>query len=405
MGSLILPSVFRQQPQQGVRLDSSNRLAAAAQAVVLGSLPINVATGKPLTVAGTATKLATPAGIADSFRKNGYRETELLPAIGTQTFVEFWIGYPSSDLYSKGNGDVGFLTGSSNNSTGIASSLGTKEIVVGSYTGTDWGAVYNWGTLNTAGEALVAGKLTCLVVVRRQDRMEFWRNGVMVKSVTESPTNYGASKFIVGSFVEDLTYWTSSSDTLMAGRAIVDLSPAEVQAFSANPWQIFQAPARRLWLAASAPAGNAYALPAAQGSYAITGNPAGLRVARRLTATVGTYGLTGNAAALKVARRMAAALGAYSITGQPANLVKSATTHLLLATGGAYAITGQPAALRVARRLPAAPGSYVITGAATGAPVSGAIPRFADATIMRLSTLRGVVDLGPDRINQTASLL
>jgi hypothetical protein len=336
---------MRYQPQGPVRLNPSSRLASAAQAVVLGSAPLNLASGKPLTTAGSGVaKLSTPAGIADSFRKNFYRSTELLPAIGTQTFVEFWVGYPSSDLYSKGNGDVGFLTGSSNNSTGIAGSLGTKEIVVGTYAGTDWGAVYNWGTLNTAGEALVAGKLVCLVVVRRQDRMEFWRNGIMVKSVTESPTNYGASKFIVGGFIEDTSYWTASSDMLLAGRAIVDLSTDEVRAFSINPWQLFADPYEDDEIVAAASGGA-------------TNTPVGLGVAAlALTGYAPTVvrGITTNAAP---------SAGALAVTGYAPSVTQGLTTSVspaartLALTGYAPSVT--QTALKSASPTPA---NLAITG-------------------------------------------
>jgi hypothetical protein len=362
---------MRYQPQGLARLNPSSKLARAAQAIVLGSAPINLASGKALTTAGTGVaKLATPAGVADSFRKNFYRTTELLPPIGTQTFVEFWVGYPSSDLYSKGNGDVGFLTGSSNNSTGIASSLGTKEIVVGSYAGTDWGAVYNWGTLNTAGEALVPGKLTCLVVVRRQDRTEFWRDGVLVRAaLQQSPTNYGASKFIVGGFIEELSYWPASSDMLLAGRAIVDLSPDEVRAFSANPWSLFADPYEddEIVPSTSAPAGVTGTLNAALGSVSLASTGA---AKASCAAAIGLGALTAAAAAT------VAEAGALSSTLAALALNAACT----VSAAGTLTATLAPATLSAAGTastggaLSATLGSVTLVAAAV-APASGALTR------------------------------
>jgi hypothetical protein len=149
---------------------------------------------------------------------------------------------------------------------------------------------------------------------------------------------------------------------------------------------------------------NTYSLPAAQGSYTITGNAAGLRIARSIGAAAGNYSLTGNPARLAVARRLAAAPGAYSITGNAASLIKGTAPRALQAAGGSYIITGRPAALRAARRLGGASGSYVLTGFATGAPVSGAMPRYTDFALMGVSSAQGVADLGPARIWQTANL-
>lgn len=366
MAALVLPSAQRQQPQQGAQLNRKSVFAAGALAIVSAGQDINYASGRPLTRGGLGyLKQGFSGGLAWSPRKSFWINTETLPAIGTQSFVEFWLGYPSSTLGNLGaNGaDPTFLTGSSLNNSAIVSHLGSSRSATD-----NWGALYNWsnapsGQFNDAGEVLTAGKLTLLVVVRRQTGMDFWRDGRLIKSISQAPTNLAASTMVVGSFIQD-TYWTSCSDAILAGRVLTPVEPtaAEIKAFFDNPWQTFQAPQRRLWVASSAPVGNAYSLPAAQGSYTITGNSIGLRAARRIIASAGAYTLAGNAAALRVARRLTAAPGAYSIVGNPANLVKGIAPRALQVAAGNYTITGNPAALRVARRLQAAPGAYAITG-------------------------------------------
>ena len=229
---------MRYQPQGRARLDRSNPLAAGAQAIISAAQSANLVSQKPLVSSGTINRAFSPAGKAIQFRKNGYLETEILPALGTASFFEFWYGYPSADLNASGSGgqDPGFLTGSSANMVGICGSIGSRT-----GGGASWGAVYNWNAsqINSAGEALTAGQLTLLVVVRRQAGMEFWRNGRLIKSIAQAPVSYPAETLICGSFVEDVSYWSSSSDTVLAGRILGEWSADQIRGFSANLWQLF----------------------------------------------------------------------------------------------------------------------------------------------------------------------
>jgi len=287
MGALLLPSRLRQQPQQCAQLDRSNRFAANALAIVSAAQDINYATGKQLVRGGTGfAGTVRPAGRAWAFRKNFYLQTEVQPAIGTQSFVEFWWGYLTSDAGNKGNGgnDPTFLTGSSANNTAIVGRIGTSR---GS---NNWGALYNWTgntanpDFNNAGETLPVDTLTLLVVVRRQTGMEFWRDGKQVAYFAQGPANLAASAFMLGTFVTD-AYWTSSSDAVLAGRVLTPVEPsaAEIRSFFENPWAQFQAPRDRAALAAI----SAFAAPVADTSLAGSGTAAasasgGLSTAVRL---------------------------------------------------------------------------------------------------------------------------
>lgn len=119
----------------------------------------------------------------------------------------------------------------------------------------------------------------------------------------------------------------------------------------------------------AASSGTAYSLAGAQGSYAIAGQAAGLKVNRKVAAVQGSYSIGGQTAALKVARKLGAAQGAYALTGQAASLILSAGTHYTLsATQGAYSISGKAATLtatiHTAYTLAGSQGSYALTGQA-----------------------------------------
>lgn len=147
-------------------------------------------------------------------------------------------------------------------------------------------------------------------------------------------------------------------------------------------------------------AGGGYSITAAQGSYALTGQAAGVRTARKLVAAQGSYALTGQVAGLKRGYRLAAAAGAYALSGQAAvlraarRLVAAAGSYALsgqavtltytlarslVAAAGSYALTGQAVVLRLARKLVVAVGTYNLSGIAVGLSLDGAAPEVSRA--------------------------
>jgi hypothetical protein len=135
-------------------------------------------------------------------------------------------------------------------------------------------------------------------------------------------------------------------------RAITDAEVAELQR---NPWLL----AERVEDEPDDAAPSGYTLTADAGSYALTGQAAGLLAQRVLAAEQGSYALTGAAAGLLAARTLAADQGSYALTGQPASLVASRAVQ---AGQGSYTLTGQSAALLVQRMLAAAQGAYTLSG-------------------------------------------
>lgn len=232
---------MRYQPQALARLDRTNPLTLGAQAAISATNSTNLASKIPLKNTGNPLRAGWPVGKAVQFRRSTWIETELQQAIGTASFVEFWLGYPNAVTGNVGANaaDPTFLTGSSINNTAIVSCIG------GSRNDASWGALYNWQNgsstqFNSSQELLTPGVLALLIVVRRQSSVEFWHDGRLVRSITQAPLNLAASTFIAGSFIAD-NYWTSNSDMVLAGRVVAEWTPDQIRSFSANPWQLFEA--------------------------------------------------------------------------------------------------------------------------------------------------------------------
>lgn len=107
-----------------------------------------------------------------------------------------------------------------------------------------------------------------------------------------------------------------------------------------------------------APGAGSYTLTAVAGSFALTGNAAGLRAGRKVVAAPAALAFTGRAAGLRVARRLVSAAGAYVLTGNATGLARG---KRLGADAGVFSLSGPAVGLRVARRLVGAAGAYALT--------------------------------------------
>lgn len=123
--------------------------------------------------------------------------------------------------------------------------------------------------------------------------------------------------------------------------------------------------------------GTAYTLTAATGTFTLSGQTAGLRVARRVSAASRAFTVSGQTAGLRVARRVAAGNGAFVVSGQSATLVVRHNTKVTAASGS-FALSGQPNTLTRRLHLLAGSGSFALIGravadlpAAPQAPVIG----------------------------------
>lgn len=377
MGALILPSRFNQQPQQATQLDTSNPLARGLVHSwglnVRGSLLAYDSAGKALGVFGSGTA-GNPSGNTWVISPFGYCINYFDGGTGTVDSVALAVGdangsgSPGSNAFSFiAKVRLSALTGSN---ALYASESGGIEIRIN-----ESGKInllkQQTADMGSSTGAIMAGVDCDVGVSYDGSTVNFYITGIPAGTSSSSQTFNLARQYFLG-----YAKGTSPLERIANGGRIYradvwnrPLAPAEFKAWSENPWQVYKAPPRRMLIVASAaPAGNTYALPAAQGSYAITGNPASLRVARKVAASTGTYSLIGNQATLQVARRMSANVGTYAITGVPANLIKGTAPKALQVESGTYSIAGKTVTLKVTRRMTAAPGSYAITGFATGAP-------------------------------------
>ena len=125
---------------------------------------------------------------------------------------------------------------------------------------------------------------------------------------------------------------------------------------------------------------NNYNLPVDAGTYALTGNPAGLRHNPDIEAGTGTFALTGQPATTRHNVRITGDRGQFTLTGNAATLRQN---YAIAADAGVFTVAGQPATLRHNPRIEAASGTFALTGGAPallrGRYLSGGSGTFAFA--------------------------
>jgi hypothetical protein len=231
---------MRQRPRGRIILNRRCDLTAGAQAILLGGCNVNLVSGAALRFGGSgAAVMERPVGTVDAFRNNFWKISEMLPALGTSPHVEFWMGYNHGVRGSAQNGrETHFVTGSSNNTTGIALYIEQNNSQGGEPW--HWGSVYNWSQVDTSVQEVLANvnKHTILLSARYPDHTELWQDGKLARIIPRTPINYAASTFMVGAFVEN-SYWASWNDHAMSGRIRAQWSTEQIKSFFNNPWQIF----------------------------------------------------------------------------------------------------------------------------------------------------------------------
>lgn len=111
--------------------------------------------------------------------------------------------------------------------------------------------------------------------------------------------------------------------------------------------------------------GTNYPITAAQGSFSLTGQSAGLLAALKLTAAQGSFALTGQAAGFISSRVLAAGQGSFALTGQDVTLTYAPYGDFSMsAEMGSYALTGEESYADIGMN--AVQGSYALTGQDVG---------------------------------------
>ena len=391
MSSLMLPRSWRQQPPSSCPINKSHPLMQGAQAIISGASDINLVSGIPLVKSGSNfTKILSHAGIGNNFNYDYYLETETLQAIGTGPFVEFWYGY-ANVVTGQNVQAPSYLTGSANNLIGLVqSNCGSNTTYdINNVQSNNWGSWldYNAKTGVIASNSLTSAnwnKTLCLSV-RYATGMDIYQDGIYQGTISGSSPNLAATTFIIGSFVEFISFWSSTNTTILAGRINNYWSPAQIASFSQNPWQIFQYPARRIWV--SAPAGSVSFTPTGVSATATAGTftpkVAITAAGAAATGAAGSFipavswtasGVTATGAAGSFA---ASATATITPTGVSAAGTAGSFTTAITVTGAGVAATGTAGAFAPAISLTAAgaaatgaAGSFTPSVATAGAGVS-----------------------------------
>lgn len=371
------------QPPQSAGIDWGNPITRG----LLLLMPLGAGDHRDLVTGQKGTRTGSGGGafkngVNELFGASSYIDLPFVPAIGTSSPCTFaWTQEPRSTSGYSTVANINFGSGTSSFLIYEALSDSAYYFIVGPRSGaTNCGVGFN-----SVG-AVVNGTLDRYVLLVKNNVLsstggdyELWRNGV---KQTQSNTatfgsHTGAVKRIGALDSAGDVFEGSVANFHVWGRPLDD---AEAREWTTNEfitrarrrrWFGFPAGAQQYSLTAAQGSfsltGQAAGLradrklSAAQGSYTLTGQPAGLLQGRALAASLGSYALSGQAAGLFAQRRLSAAQGNYALTGQAAALVKS---RLLAAGQGTYALSGQDATLRATRLIAAAPASYSFSGQA-----------------------------------------
>lgn len=289
MPSILLPSRYTQQPQQAPQIDWSNPITAGLAFAFLlgGQTPVGIAGGASHLASAPYVAAAlgpTPMGVAAKASSNVNRIMDtgstgitsntyslFAAGTGTPTGVQSAIDDDSSSVgarrfqFRTNAGKVEFISfvNDSTNTGVIAApvAMSAAEMARGFTMG---------ATCSPTGTAV-------------------FQNGLKaIGSVSPGTPRSASGNFYIGCRKNTTTSgtaqaWLVGGLSLVAGWSRV-LSDAEMQSLAANPWQIFRAPQRRLWYAATSASDATGALAAnldgalftasgqvvAQGSFAST---------------------------------------------------------------------------------------------------------------------------------------
>ena len=312
---------------------------------------------------------------------------DALPASGT-SFTIFQSGSAADQSYQASNGSFQFRVGDAGDLQVI------KDNTVAVYSGPA-GVIApgKWTVVSLAFASGAPGYLRLAV------------NGRVVGQHTPSIDSFKAGNFTIGT-KDGTTSEKGPVDVALFGYWPRTQAEHEQIALSRNPWQMFQA---SLEEDAVAPVVATIAPSAA--SLVITGFAP--TVARGVTTNVvpGATGLALTGFAPSVTQGMTTGVSpapvALTLAGYAPAVTQTAARGAnpapatLTITGYAPTVA-RGASLAVAGGAPAA---MTLTGyAPTVTQANNLVPHYHDATIMRLSGVRGVANLGPDRLQQTAGL-
>lgn len=244
MSGLILPSRFNQQPQHAAPIDLGNPITRGLTLASIGSegsVRRNVVTGGTAVETST-TRTTTSVGRVFTYPAGAGSNFGNTPVVsGTDQTIIVWSNPPADasqrPFFSDRN--VEQLTFAANaEPAGFTASSGQLCLIV--VTG---GVTRGFGATGA-----VDGNAHIYAVSRSGATGQFYVDGIPVTTtVSGTPGSLAIATHIAKLGRHDGTGLSLRADL---GFVLVwnrQLSDAEVAAISANPWQVFKAPTRRLW--------------------------------------------------------------------------------------------------------------------------------------------------------------
>jgi hypothetical protein len=254
VAALILPSRFARQPQSPVQIDRSNPLTRGliVAAIPFGTSFYDCVSGQLFTQTGPVVVGQNAEGSNILFVNTVTQYYRLPVKMAATDNVTVASIFAPNNLTKQGTA-AAFAEDSGSNAY--------QWTIGNGYSGTSqWDAIYKDGSGSTGVVNIATPTPATGAPVRMMGRYslaskDIWVNGVKVASSATATTTWGASKFQAFS-IGSYDHFGSKMD-IMDGWVNASfgwnrfLSDAEAVEFYRNPWQLFKAPARRIWVAAS----------------------------------------------------------------------------------------------------------------------------------------------------------
>jgi hypothetical protein len=259
MGALLLPSRLRQQPQQTVRLDRNNPLTKGIVLAWAGTPSANrdASGGRVATVTGPPAQAAYAQGLGPLFTGAEYID---FPSFGPE-------------LASTTTGSVGWIqqpVGASSYHTPIQfwpNGAGMPFLIYESVSDSSYYFVAGTRGSNAANFSSQVGAM----VNGQVDSFLLTANGTFASTTASDYMLFRNQKKFTSSSTQSFSGSSVTTTRIGAGAGSGDnykgiigyvvfwnriLSDSEALSFNANPWQIFEAPAQRLWLPSAGAGSN-----------------------------------------------------------------------------------------------------------------------------------------------------
>lgn len=348
MAGLILRHPRRQQPQQAVPVDSVFGMPIGT--VLLGSVQ-QALNGGALTKAGSIPTISTPVGRAWEGNTTGSRivyATARRPfVLGTDLDVSFVIVFRKQNTAVDANTIAGFgaATGAAGNTLFRLVGGGTASRI--QFQVQDGTAIVYYNTQSdgaTAVNDLAWHTAVISMGLRAGDTLDYTIDGRPNGTVARAAGTPSATTFpyvaACGALRGNAPLGYGNYDVALVAPIFGRLSAAQARALSLNPWQLFKAPARRIWVSAGAPAGTA--VDPAVGTIALTGYAPTVAQSTNQSVTPGAGSLviTGYAPTVAQPQAVNPDAGSLVITGYAPTVTQASASQNILPGVGSLTITG-----------------------------------------------------------------